>query len=229
MNGVGRRFAAARWIRWCLPLWVIAGGVSPLPAACACACGCRYLRAAAGACLLRTVTARTLSTVYAPLQRHGPFAVPSGQMRGLCGLCTWPLRSMVPRVRFHGTLTQRYAERMRRGPTRAERALERMLNDVDGGRLRGSFVRQWAFGGEWILDFYFRDRRVGIEVDGRSHLRAERKRRDALKERACERRGIVLVRVTNEAVLSGSRIAVLRKLREGWIAAAALRRCALDT
>jgi len=111
---------------------------------------------------------------------------------------------------------QRFAEEMLRKPTPAEEALAQILTRAGGGRLRRKFVRQWAFGGRWILDFYFPDERIGIEVDGVSHHSAERRRRDAQKARAREKRGIVLVRMTNAQVLFGSQKMLLDKLRAPW-------------
>jgi len=60
------------------------------------------------------------------------------------------------------------AER-REHPTRAERALAAILNEVNGGALEGRFRREWVCGGRWIVDFYFPEVRLPIEVDGGYH------------------------------------------------------------
>jgi very-short-patch-repair endonuclease len=93
--------------------------------------------------------------------------------------------------------------------------LERILNEVSGGVLRGRFQREWAYGGRWIVDFYFREVRLGIEVEGGYHRSLKQQLRDIERELAIEQAGIVIVRVANEEVF-GDREALLNKLRDGW-------------
>src|SRR5687767_9899490 len=102
--------------------------------------------------------------------------------------------------RLYARRTRGYAGQMLRHPTRAELALHRLLSELGNGRLRGTYIRQWPFLGRWILDFYFPALRLGIEVDGLSHRRPEQRRRDELKERACARIGVTLIRLTNREV-----------------------------
>jgi very-short-patch-repair endonuclease len=65
--------------------------------------------------------------------------------------------------------SQENARKRRSAPTPAERELERILNSLNGGVLRGRFFREWAFADKWILDFFFHEVRLGIEVDGSVH------------------------------------------------------------
>ena len=120
-----------------------------------------------------------------------------------------------PRSTGHAKGIQRLAEILRRHGTAAEKELERILNEVNGGVLRGRFQREWGYGGQWIVDFYFREVRLGIEVDGGYHRSLKQQLRDIQRELAIEQAGITIVRVANEEVF-GDREALLDKLRDGW-------------
>src|SRR3981081_3172884 len=58
------------------------------------------------------------------------------------------------------------SERRLSTPTRAEAELERVLNSLTGGILRGKFKREHVVSGKWIVDFFFPEIRLRIEVDG---------------------------------------------------------------
>jgi very-short-patch-repair endonuclease len=65
------------------------------------------------------------------------------------------------------------------------------------------FIRQ-KFVGQYILDFYCAEFRLGVEVDGCIHDLPEVEERDRNREMALlEECGIRLVRFTNEEVLTG--------------------------
>jgi very-short-patch-repair endonuclease len=114
------------------------------------------------------------------------------------------------------------AER-REHPTRAERALATVLNEVNGGALEGRFRREWVCGGRWIVDFYFPEVRLAIEVDGGYHRSTFQLGWDLFKATELEAAGMTLLRLTNQEVL-GDREWLLAKLRRGWRAALA-REC----
>lgn len=118
-----------------------------------------------------------------------------------------------------GSQTQRFAERNRRAPTPAEKELARILREAWP---RVEWIPQWAFGGKWILDFYFRAANVGVEADGSYHRAPMRIKRDEAKARACAARGIVLVRVTNAEVFDDP-VRVLKKIREAFVRASQQR------
>jgi len=120
-----------------------------------------------------------------------------------------------PRFTSHSKGVQRLADTRRRRGTAAERELERILNDVNGGILRGRYQREWAYGGRWIVDFYFREVRLGIEVDGPYHGPLKQQLHDIERELELERAGITIVRVSNKDVF-GDREALLNKLRKAW-------------
>jgi very-short-patch-repair endonuclease len=119
-----------------------------------------------------------------------------------------------------GSRTQRFAERNRRTPTPAERQLAQVLREHFPG---GDWISQWAFDGKWILDFCSPLQGVGIEVDGGYHSSPKQRLKDDAKTRACDARGITVVRLTNREVF-GDRTQLLRKIQEGFIRACVRRR-----
>ena len=110
------------------------------------------------------------------------------------------------------------AQERRERPTRAERALARFLNEVNGGALEGRFRREWICGRRWIVDFYFPEVRLAIEVDGGYHRSTFQLGWDLFKAAELEAAGVTLLRLTNQEVL-GDRERLLRKLRGTWRAA----------
>jgi very-short-patch-repair endonuclease len=106
------------------------------------------------------------------------------------------------------------AERRER-PTRAERALAAILKEVNGHALEGRFEREWVCGGRWIVDFYFPEVRLAIEIDGGYHRSTFQLGWDLFKAAELEVAGLTLLRLTNQEVL-GDRERLLAKLRQGW-------------
>jgi len=106
------------------------------------------------------------------------------------------------------------AER-REHPTRAERALAAILNEVNGGALEGRFRREWVCGRRWIVDFYFPEVCLAIEVDGGYHRSTFQLGWDLFKTAELESAGITLLRLTNQEVF-GDRVRLLGKLRRAW-------------
>ena len=89
------------------------------------------------------------------------------------------------------------ADRRRRNPMPAEKELERILNQLNGGVLRGRFEREYMISGKWIADFFFRENRLAIEVDGSIHRTANQKKRDSQKDADCAKFDITVLRITN--------------------------------
>ena len=110
---------------------------------------------------------------------------------------------------------QKYAARRRWNPTPAEEKLRRILNDLNGGVLRDRFRREHAILRKWIVDFYFHEIRLAIEVDGSFHRSKSQLNRDRRKDADCARSGITVLRITNREVFGDKEI-LIRKLREGW-------------
>jgi very-short-patch-repair endonuclease len=117
--------------------------------------------------------------------------------------------------RVGGSPTQRLAKRRKRAPTKAEKELDHIPTTVNDGILKGKFQREWSFAGKWILDFFFYENRLGIEVDGSYHPSSQQKQKDLEKAKSCEEFNVTLIRVTNSEVF-GDREALLSKLREGY-------------
>ncbi|MGH8683215.1 MAG: endonuclease domain-containing protein [Burkholderiales bacterium] len=127
---------------------------------------------------------------------------------------------MIPRLRRRRTLPDAetlrlIADERREHPTRAERALAAILNGLKDGALDGRFRREWVCGGRWIVDFYFPEVRLAIEVDGGYHRSTAQKGWDLFKEGGLESAGVTVLRLTNEEVF-GDRERLLRKLRQAW-------------
>jgi very-short-patch-repair endonuclease len=121
-------------------------------------------------------------------------------------------------VRRPSSRIQKFAERLKRNPTPAEREFTRILNTLDGGKLRDTFTCQRRVGRKWILDVFFFKQCLGIEIDGRYHNDPKQRCVDTLKARACEEAGVTLVRITNDEVFGDPGI-LLKKVREGMLRA----------
>ena len=107
------------------------------------------------------------------------------------------------------------ADDRQKNPTRAEKKLETILNELGGGSLKGKFSREHVISGKWIVDFFFHEIRLAIEVDGSSHNSNYQKQKDAIKELDARRLYITVLRITNSQVF-GNRQDLVNKLRGGW-------------
>ena len=113
--------------------------------------------------------------------------------------------------------TSRFARKMRRRPTPAEDRLGRILNEALPKK--GQVQAQWQFGcakRNFILDFYIREVRLGIEVDGSQHRGKQARKIDKIKEECLAERGIFLVRISNRQVMQLSDSDLLEWLRGAW-------------
>lgn len=145
---------------------------------------------------------------------------PRCEAASICAGSAFPATWVLATTRRRGLPTQRFAASNRKTPTPAEKELARILRENWPGV---EWIPQWAFGGKWILDFYFRTAEVGVEVDGEYHQTAKQMLRDEAKARACAARNIVLVRVTNAEVF-GDRDLLFRKIREAFVRSSQMRR-----
>ena len=106
---------------------------------------------------------------------------------------------------------------MRRRPTFAEDKLGRLLRDALPKRVQ--VQAQWQFGcgrKNFILDFYIREVRLGIEVDGPQHQSAQGRKSDKVKEACLRERGIFLARISNDQVINSSDGDLVEWLRRTW-------------
>lgn len=88
-----------------------------------------------------------------------------------------------------------FARRHRQSPTKAEALLWKSLRrrQIDGFQFR----RQYPVG-PYFADFFCVRARLAVEVDGKSHR--GRERRDRVRDTFFRRRGIAVVRFTNDQV-----------------------------
>lgn len=113
--------------------------------------------------------------------------------------------------------TSRFAKAMRKKPTVAEARMLTILRRVLPGKTQ--VQAQWQFGCDkrnYILDFYIREVRLGIEVDGSHHRIDAVQANDIRKEDCLERLGVTLVRITNRQVDESSDEELVEWLRQAW-------------
>ncbi len=110
-----------------------------------------------------------------------------------------PLDDLIPR---NSDPAHKFALRRKWRRTSAERKFEQMLRQIGNGFLIGKFKSEWAICGKWILDFYFPEYRLAVEIDGEYHDEPEQKERDKAKSIDCEKLEITLLRLTNHEVLN---------------------------
>ncbi len=79
------------------------------------------------------------------------------------------------------------AKKRQANPTRAETELQRILNSLNGGVLRGRFKREHVVSGKWVAYFFFPDLRLAIEVDGSVHNTRAQRAKDREKDADCKR------------------------------------------
>ena len=81
--------------------------------------------------------------------------------------------------------------------TEAESALWMYLK---GNALGHKFQRQHIIG-DYIVDFFCRDRQLIIEVDGGYHAERTQQEDDAVRQQRLEEMGYKVIRFSNEAIL----------------------------
>lgn len=119
----------------------------------------------------------------------------------------------------------RCALRRKSRRTFAERQFEQLVLGIGNGFLIGKFETEWAICGRWILDFYFPEYRLAVEIDGRYHDEPNQKERDLAKAADCEKLEITLLRLTNDEVIERPVETELKLLSYFEIAAARAADC----
>ncbi|MDF2995112.1 MAG: hypothetical protein K0R27_749 [Xanthobacteraceae bacterium] len=134
------------------------------------------------------------------------------------------IRPVVPRVvgesgwnelEFSECMIRRFARQNSLRPTPAERHLHRILSQLNGGAMKDRFRVQHPISGRRIVDFFFPEVRLAIEVDGSVHLTDHQLLRDRRKDLDCQRFDITVVRLKNKDVF-GDRDKLVELLRAGW-------------
>jgi very-short-patch-repair endonuclease len=110
---------------------------------------------------------------------------------------------------------RRFAKEMQKKPTKAEIEFKSFLLRLNSGVLRGKFKTQHVASGRWIIDFFFPEIRLGVEIDGAVHNSPKQRKLDRQKERDCAKIDITLLRITNAEVFGG-KVKLTEKLRHGW-------------
>lgn len=103
-----------------------------------------------------------------------------------------------------------YRKQLRNQATRAEQALWDKLKGKQFHQLK--FTRQYSVG-NFILDFYCYDTRLGIELDGGQHTQVEARNYDEQRTDYLKERNIKILRFWNHEVLQ-SMDTVLRKIKQ---------------
>ena len=119
---------------------------------------------------------------------------------------------------FQRSHIEKYADYRRANPTPAEAEFRQFLNNLNGGVLRSKFVREHVISGKWIVDFYFPEIRLAVEIDGSIHLTGIQKTKDIMKDADAARFDITVLRLTNSEV-AGNKERLTVKLREAWLRA----------
>ena len=122
-------------------------------------------------------------------------------------------------LEYPESMIRRFARQNAVRPTPAERHLHRVLNSLNGGILRGRFKVQYPINGKWIVDIFFPEIRLAIEVDGLIHETEIQKKRDYLKEKDCIKFDITIYRISNDVVF-GDIDNLVNNLRDAWRIAA---------
>jgi very-short-patch-repair endonuclease len=108
-----------------------------------------------------------------------------------------------------------FAEKNAKKLTKAEHSFEFFLFGLNGGVLKKRYKRQHVVSGKWIVDFFFPEIRLAIEIDGPSHQTEEQAIKDMEKDADCANLDITVVRITNSQVF-GDPDNLLQLLREAW-------------
>jgi len=101
-------------------------------------------------------------------------------------------------------------QELRNNATYAEKLLWYSLSR---GKLNGKKFRRQYSVGNYILDFYCVEERLGIEVDGAVHEEKEQKEHDEIRSRYLSEIGIRVIRFKNNEVIynTGSVIEKIKK------------------
>ena len=94
-------------------------------------------------------------------------------------------------------LLKENAKKLRRNQTEAESVF---WSIAKGGGLGQKCRRQYIIG-QYIVDFFFRESNLIVEIDGGYHFTEEQQKEDAVRQTWLESQGYNLLRLKNEDVL----------------------------
>ena len=107
------------------------------------------------------------------------------------------------------------AKLLKQKVTNAEAKFDQILKSLNGGVLKGKYFQQHVVNDRCILDFFFYEIRLGIEIDGGYHNTERQKKIDRHNEQICSDWDITIIRFKNEEVFR-NRDRLVEKLRNGW-------------
>jgi very-short-patch-repair endonuclease len=120
----------------------------------------------------------------------------------------------VPKRPQKREVLEHFAAENRLNSTAAEDRLATiLLEEVRENRLNYIPYRQHVVANRWIVDLYFPDIRLAVEVDGSIHETEQQKARDRAKDAACAKADISVLRVSNKEVF-GNRADLLARINE---------------
>jgi very-short-patch-repair endonuclease len=104
-----------------------------------------------------------------------------------------------------------FAKSLRQNMTLGEVALWR---EIKGKKLKGRFSRQIPIN-QYIVDFYCKDLKLAIEVDGAIHFEEGHEEKDVIRQDRLESLGVVVLRFSDVVVLRFSDLDVRNNL--DWV------------
>jgi very-short-patch-repair endonuclease len=102
----------------------------------------------------------------------------------------------------------RNARELRQEMTEAERKFWMYVRDK---RYKSIRIRRQHPIGSFVLDFYWAEKKIGIEIDGGIHKRRDVKEHDEGRTQVLDEQGIRIIRFTNEEVMDNV-LGVLKKI-----------------
>ncbi len=105
------------------------------------------------------------------------------------------------------------ARELRRWSTEAEQAAWYVLRKL---RLKGFRFRRQHPVGPYIADFFCRERRLIVELDGSVHGQPSQARRDAQRDAYLKALGYTVLRISNGMVLEAPELFVEKVVAMGW-------------
>ncbi|MEK7154866.1 MAG: endonuclease domain-containing protein [Patescibacteria group bacterium] len=98
---------------------------------------------------------------------------------------------------FNATRMKERRKDLRRRQTNSE---ELLWNELRAHKLGYKFKRQYSLG-NYVADFFCREKKLAIEVEGEIHKRASVQKYDTYRMRYLEALGVRVIRIKNEEII----------------------------
>lgn len=109
-----------------------------------------------------------------------------------------------------------FAAKNKINQTQAEHKFKQIVLSIPYFKLDINVKFQHVVSGKWIVDAFFPDVRLAVEIDGMVHSIKNQKQRDELKFVDLKNLDITLIRMDNRFVLFRGRERIVQELRRGW-------------